>query len=270
MINERKMLYAGSWYPVKEKYIAEYLPSEKREKEDIIGCVVPHAGWVYSGRTAGKVFSRIKHADVFVIISPNHNGLGSNSSIMCVGSWETPLGHVKIDTVLAEAILHKSDELVADPIAHSREHAIEVQLPFVKYLFPEAKIVPITMYDYNVEVCKEIATAISQSIDEYTKKENKKIVLVASSDMTHYESQESAEKKDKLALEKILNLDGEGLLKVVSDKRITMCGSGPVATVIFSSVSLGAKKAYLLEYTTSGKMTGDYDAVVGYAGVIIK
>jgi AmmeMemoRadiSam system protein B len=269
MVNERKMLYAGSWYPIKEKHIVEYLP-EKREKEDIISCVVPHAGWIYSGRTAGKVFSRIKRGDVFIIISPNHNGLGSSSSIMCMGSWETPLGHVKIETPLAEMILQKSEVLIADPVAHSREHAIEVQLPFIKYLFPEAKIVPITMYDYDVEVCKEIASAISLSVTEYTKKENKKVILVASSDMTHYEPQENAEKKDNLALDKILNLDGEGLLKVVSEKHITMCGSGPVATVLFASVSIGAKKAYLVEYTTSGKVSGDYESVVGYAGVIIK
>lgn len=274
----RKAICAGTWYPREKKEIEKYLDL-KAKKEKVIGCVCPHAGWVYSGKVAGAVYSRINFSGInqpfFVLIGPNHTGIGASASIMTKGEWEMPLGKIKIAEELANLILEKSQVLDEDNEAHLQEHSLEVQIPFIQYFFPQAEIVPISLSDYRLSTCQDIGQAIAQAISKESRESRdklraKSVVIVASTDMTHYEPQKIAEKKDKLAIDKILELNPEGLLEAVRKEDISMCGSGPTATVIYAAKKLGAKSAELIFYQTSGDITGDYSAVVSYAGLIIK
>jgi len=267
----RKAICAGTWYPREKKEIEKYLDL-KTKKEKVIACICPHAGWMYSGKVAGAVYSKIDMSGVaqplFVLIGPNHTGLGESASIMISGEWQLPLGNLKITEELASSILENSQILEDDPEAHLQEHSLEVQLPFIQYFFPKAQIVPITLSDYRLSTCQDIGEAIAQAISQQQIANS--VILVASTDMTHYEPQKIAEKKDKLAIDKILQLDPEGLLEIVRKEDISMCGSGSTAAVIFAAKKLGAKLAELVLYRTSGDVTGDYSAVVGYAGLTIK
>lgn len=267
----RKAICAGTWYPKEKKEIEKYLDL-KAKKEKVIACVCPHAGWMYSGKVAGAVYSRIDltgiDEPIFILIGPNHTSLGEPASIMLSGEWQLPLGNIKIAQELASSILENSEILEDDPDAHLQEHSIEVQLPFIQYFFPQAQIVPIALSDYRLSTCQDIGQAIAQAINK--EQRAKSIVIVASTDMTHHEAHKVAEKKDKLAIDKILSLDPEGLLETVRKEDISMCGSGPTATVIYAAKKLGAKNTELILYQTSGDVTGDYSAVVSYAGLIIK
>lgn len=244
-----------------ERYIEKGL---KREK--VTGILSPHAGLMYSGAVAGAVYSRIEFPDTFIIIGPNHTGLGKPISIMSSGEWEMPNGVVQIDGSLAEKILKASDEVEDNSYAHLREHSLEVQLPFMQFFSKEFKIVPIVMMVSDLESCLNVGQAIADAIKET----NYPVVIVASSDMTHYEPDEEARKKDKKALDKIIALDPEGLHKTVMRERISMCGYAPTVTMLKASIILGAKSAVLVRYMTSGDVSGDYFHVVGYAGVLIK
>lgn len=267
----RKAICAGTWYPREKKEIEKYLDL-KAKKEKVIGCVCPHAGWVYSGKVAGAVYSRINFSGInqpfFVLIGPNHTGIGASASIMTKGEWEMPLGKIKTAEELANLILEKSQVLDEDNEAHLQEHSLEVQIPFIQYFFPQAEIVPISLSDYRLSTCQDIGQAIAQSLQQTNQQTN--TVIIASTDMTHYEPQKIAEKKDKLAIDKILELNPEGLLEAVRKEDISMCGSGPTAVVLFAAKKLGVKSAQLVLYQTSGNVTGDYSAVVGYAGLIVK
>lgn len=267
----RKAICAGTWYPREKKEIEKFLDL-KAKKEKVIACICPHAGWMYSGKVAGTVYSKIDTPGVtqpiFILIGPNHTGLGESASIMTKGEWEMPLGKVKIAEELAGIILENSQVLEDDPDAHSQEHSLEVQVPFIQYFFPQAQIVPITFADYRLSTCQDISEAIVAAISK--EQRAKSVVIVASTDMTHYEPQKVAEKKDKLAIEKILQLNPEGLLETVKKEDISMCGSGPTTAVLFAAKKMGVKDAQLILYQTSGDITGDYSAVVGYAGLIIK
>lgn len=271
----RKAICAGTWYPKEKKEIEKYLDL-KAKKEKVIACVCPHAGWIYSGKVAGAVYSKIDltgiDEPIFILIGPNHTGLGEPASIMLSGEWQLPLGNIKIAQELASSILENSEILEDDPDAHLQEHSIEVQLPFIQYFFPEVLIVPIALSDYRLSTCQDIGEAIAKAIQQFHHSTIpiSNITLVASTDMTHYEPQKIAERKDKLAIDKILSLDPEGLLETVRKEDISMCGSGPTATVIYAAKKLGAKSAELIFYQTSGDITGDYSAVVSYAGLIIK
>jgi hypothetical protein len=183
---------------------------------------------------------------------------------MTEGVWEMPFGVTKIDADLAVRIQKHSKYLEADEDAHIKEHSIEVQLPFIQLINPNAKLVPICLADYSPDVCEDIGKAIVLSVPKES------VLIVASSDMTHYEPSGTAEQKDNLALERILALDPDGLLETVAINDITMCGSGPVAVMLHASKLLDAKNAELIRYETSGEATGDFSSVVGYAGVIVK
>ncbi len=263
----RKPAHAGMFYPADsyqlKKMIEKYIIASTR-KQDIIGIVSPHAGYIYSGKVAGAVYSQIKTCSVFIIIGPNHSGRGKKSAIMTEGKWIMPFGEIKINSSLAEKILSHSIFLEEDEKAHLYEHSLEVQLPFIQHLNSSAQIVPICMKDYSLNVCRDIGKAIANSVTE------EKVMIVASSDMTHYEPQEIAEQKDKLAIEKILNIDPEGLLKIVEKENISMCGAGPVAAMLYACKKLAAQCGQLILYRTSGDITRDYYSVVGYAGIIIK
>ncbi|MFA5073974.1 MAG: AmmeMemoRadiSam system protein B [Nitrospirota bacterium] len=250
-----------------KKQIAEFvIPAERR---NAIGIMSPHAGFQYSGTVAGAVYSSIHLPDTIVLIGPNHTGFGAAVSIMTKGEWETPLGTVPIDEQLAASILSKSRRMYEDTLAHVQEHSLEVQLPFIQYFKTDFKIVPIQMLDTRLDTCLEVGKAIGEAIQELSKQSRLNALIVASSDMTHYESAAVAKENDFKAIQKILSLDPEGLYKTVKQLAITMCGVGPTVAMLVAAKLLGATKAELIKYANSGDVSGDYNQVVGYAGVVI-
>ena len=265
----RNPVVAGQFYPAspsKLKEIIREMVDEKAEKEEVIGLISPHAGYIYSGPVAGAAISRIKFKDTFIILGPNHTGMGKPFSIITEGVWETPLGKVEIDSELAKQILATSSQLAEDSLAHQYEHSIEVQLPFLQYFKKDIRLVPIMLAHYNAAAYKEIGQDIAQAVKEL----NRQVVIIASSDMTHYEPHQSAQGKDTQAIEAILDLNEDELLKRVNELNISMCGYAPAVALISAARELGATSAELVRYQTSGDTTGDYTSVVGYAGIIIK
>jgi len=264
----RDPVVSGTFYPAissRLKAMIEGMVDEKAVREDVIGLISPHAGFIYSGPVAGAVISKIKFKDTFIILGPNHTGIGKPCSIMTEGVWKTPLGEVEIDLELGKQILATSSYLQEDSVAHQYEHSIEVQLPFLQYFKPDIRIVPIVLAYSSSTIYKEIGREIAKAIKDL----NREVVIIASSDMTHYESQESAQKKDTQAIEAILDLNEDELLNRVEELNITMCGFAPTVSLISAAKELGATGAELVRYQTSGDTTGDYSSVVGYAGIII-
>jgi hypothetical protein len=263
--------YQGSPSALRDQ-VKRFLVSETK-KVKALGIVSPHAGLVYSGSVAGAVYSRIELPGTFVLIGPNHTGLGAPVSLMARGSWETPLGAVRINDDLAEAVLSKSRRIHDDTMAHLQEHSLEVQLPFIQYLKRNFTIVPIQMMDTRLETCIEVGNAIASAIAECGAESAEYkaggTLIVASSDMSHYVSAETAKKKDHAAIKRILDLDAQGLYHTVRDEGISMCGYGPVVAMLTACKVLGATKADLVKYTNSGDVSGDYDQVVGYAGIVV-
>jgi len=268
----RNPVVAGKFYPNSKEALAKeinkFIPLSIQNKEDVIGVISPHAGYIYSGPVAGATLSSIKSKPIYIIMGPNHTGLGSPFSLSASDSWTTPLGSVKIDEVLAGKILKNCPEIVKDEFAHTEEHSIEVQLPILQILQDEFTIVPIVISPGSVEQYRKIGQAIAKSIREL--KLEKDVVIIASSDMTHYESRDSAWGKDSKAIDAILNLDEKALVDRVVELDISMCGYAPVAIMIVAAKALGAKKAKLIKYQTSGDVSGDYSSVVGYAGMIVE
>jgi hypothetical protein len=234
----------------------------------ILGIVSPHAGYMYSGPVAANGFSQLAEdgvPEVFVILGPNHNGYGSGVSILTDGAWETPIGLTSIDSPLAKQIQKASGILDVDERCHSAEHSIEVQLPFIQFLYKDIpKFIPISMMMQDLQTSRDIAKSI---VDEC---KGKNFVIIASSDMTHYETQESATRKDKTAIEAITNLDDAKLNELGEANRVTLCGYGPITTLIAAAKMLGGIKAELLTYKTSGDITGDKSAVVGYSSIVFR
>jgi MEMO1 family protein len=266
---DRNPRVAGQFYPGTQTELEaeiSMLVNKNAPKEEVIGLVSPHAGYIYSGSVAGATFSRIQFKDTFVILGPNHTGMGARFSIMSEGNWRTPLGKVKIDSQLGNQILKSSAYLEEDTAAHLYEHSIEVQVPFLQYIKKDVQIVPIILADAKGAIYKEIGKSIASAI----KDSGKGVIIIASSDMTHFEPQESAKRKDDQAIEAILDLNEDELLRRVHNLNITMCGYAPTVTMIAAAKDLGAKKAQLVRYQTSGDVSGDYRSVVGYAGILIK
>ncbi|MHB8845951.1 MAG: AmmeMemoRadiSam system protein B [Nitrospirota bacterium] len=239
-----------------------------------LGIVSPHAGLMYSGAVAGAVYSRIELPGTFVLIGPNHTGLGAPVSLMAKGEWETPLGKVRINEELASALLTRSNLIRDDSAAHLKEHSLEVQLPFIQCLKDEFTIVPVQMMDTRLETCIALGNAVAQAIAECGVRsaefKEKGVLIVASSDMSHYISAAIAKKKDHKAIQRMLELDGEGLYSTVRGEGITMCGFGPAVAMITACKVLRATKAELVKYTNSGEVSGDFDQVVGYAGIVVR
>jgi len=249
------------------KQVQNYVfPVDDRKK--VLGILSPHAGLMYSGPVAGAVYSSIIIPDIVVLIGPNHTGLGSPVSIMTEGDWETPLGKVSIDQPLACSILAKSPRMREDSLAHLHEHSLEVQLPFMQYCRDSFSMVPIQMLDVKLDTCLEVGKAIVEAIQEQKKKAGE-VLIVASSDMSHYERAESAREKDLKAIQHVLDLDPQGLYRTVKNYGITMCGYGPAVAMLAATKLLGATHASLIKYANSGDVSGDYEQVVGYAGAII-
>jgi hypothetical protein len=261
---------AGQFYPAKASDIKEQIrgfTQGSEKKTDALACMLPHAGYQYSGSVASQTVARIKIKDKVILLGPNHTGKGATYSLMAEGSWQTPLGEVNIDAQLAKGILAASNYLENDILAHSREHSLEVELPILQYFRDDFEIVPIAFMSDDLAVLKKIGEDLAGVIQKAGLKD--KTLLVASSDMTHCEPQNSAVAKDKLAIAAILELDPDKLMREVKDSDISMCGYAPVIAMLAAANALGAKKAQLVKYQTSADSTGDRSAVVGYAGIII-
>ena len=264
----RKPVVAGSFYPGSPSALAEMVAGmvdDSAQKEDAVGLICPHAGYIYSGAVAGAAISRVRLTDTVIIMGPNHTGLGKPFAVMASGMWETPLGNVEIDSDLANKLLGNSSYLEEDEAAHLREHSIEVQIPFLQHFKKDIKIVPIILSHASGAVYKEIGVEIAEVLNEL----GRDVVILASSDMTHYEPQEQARRKDDYAIQAILKLDEDELLERIAERNITMCGYAPVVALIAAAKAMEARRAELVSYQTSGEASGDYSAVVGYAGIII-
>jgi len=265
----RQPAVANQFYPGSERGLNKEISArmkEGQEREKVLAVVSPHAGYIYSGSVAGSVFSAAEIPHDIIVMGPNHHGLGASYAVMTEGTWQMPAGELFINEQLAALLIEESRYLEPDAQAHIQEHSVEVQLPFLQYIRPEIEFVPIVLGRADYRICEEIGTAIARSIKRY----GKPVVLVASTDMTHYESQQSANRKDQLAIEKIESLDPAGLLDTVTSNNITMCGVIPTTITLIAAKELGATKARLIQYATSGDVSGDYSYVVGYAGLIIQ
>jgi AmmeMemoRadiSam system protein B len=231
----------------------------------VIGLVCPHAGYMFSGPVAAHAYYRLAADGIpatVVLMGPNHTGYGSGLAVANEGFWRTPLGDVEVDQETANEIVRESRIVDVDESAHRLEHSIEVQLPFLQYLYgSQFKIVPICFLMQDPSSAKEVGEAVAKVLAE------KNAVTIASSDMTHYESQESAGRKDRKALEAVEAMDGARFYSTIEAHRISTCGYGPIAALITAAKLLGAKEAKLLCYKTSGDVVGDYSSVVGYAAV---
>ncbi len=266
---KRKPAVAGQFYPGSSselsKEVQKYV-THSAVKEKAIGIVSPHAGLIYSGAVAGALYSKIESPATFILIGPNHTGIGKTVSIMSAGEWILPTGSLKIDASLAKKISGCSKIIEEDPSAHLLEHSIEVQLPFILHLFPDTGIVPITMMTDSLDFCRLVGEAVADAVQET----EYPVTIVASSDMSHYEEDSIARVKDKEAIDRIINMDPEGLFKTVTSKRISMCGFVPVTAMLYAARKLGAKDSLLIKYMTSGDVSGNLGSVVGYAGVLVK
>lgn len=257
--------YAGTKDALKSQ--VEALIDRKTKKESAIGVVSPHAGYMYSGSVAGSVLSAIDAKKTYIILGPNHTGLGLTFGLDENDSWKTPLGEIKLDRQLAGAIIDNCKFIKDDSLSHANEHSIEVQLPILQVLQKDFKIVPIVVSYSDLDAYREVGGALAKSVKDL--KLEKDVTIIASSDMTHYESQNSAKHKDAIAIEAMLNLDEEKLVEKIAEFDISMCGYAPAAIMITAAKALGAKHARLVKYQTSGDASGDYESVVGYAGIII-
>jgi AmmeMemoRadiSam system protein B len=231
----------------------------------VVGLVSPHAGYMYSGPVAAHGYYKLAadgKPDTVVIFSPNHTGRGSALAIMKEGMWRTPLGDAEIDALTAEKILHESSLIDLDNEAHAYEHSIELQLPFLQYLYgSNFKFVPICFMMQDLESSREVGQAVARALS------GKDASVIASTDMTHYEPHESAKRKDRMAIEVAMEMDEGKYYSTVESRGISTCGFGPVVAAITATKALGGKKGQLLCYKTSGDITGDYSAVVGYASI---
>jgi len=265
----RRPAFAGQFYPQTEASLRKMLSGlidPVSEKQDAIGVIMPHAGYVYSGDVAGATISKVELKKTAIILGTNHTGRGEKFSIMTSGSWFTPLGEVKIDTEIAESILKESPLLKEDALAHSQEHSIEVEIPFLQYLRNDMRIVPIAISpSAELSECRSLGEGIANGF----KKIGRSGIFIASTDMTHYESKDAAHEKDRLAINAILSVDEEKLFNIVKENDLSMCGLPATCVLINICRNLGAKKAGLVKYQTSGDTSGDYSSVVGYAGMII-
>jgi AmmeMemoRadiSam system protein B len=230
-----------------------------------LGVIAPHAGYIYSGPVAGAVYAHVEVPRRVIVLCPNHTGMGAPLAIMSQGSFRTPLGDVAIDTAMAEALKKSFALLHEDRAAQLREHAVEVQLPFLQSVRPDVTIVPITVGTSQYEVLSALGTVMAKAIAAC----GEPVLIVASSDMNHYESDGETRVKDSLAIEQVMALNPKGLYQTVQAQDISMCGMGPAVAMLTAALRLGANSAELVKYATSGDVSGDRSQVVGYAGIAV-
>jgi MEMO1 family protein len=267
-ITVRHAAVAGQFYPRNpDRLRAEIRSFTEAQSQPVsaLGCVAPHAGYMYSGHVAGAVYARLALPQTFIIMCPNHTGMGTPLSIMSEGEWETPLGNAAIDGELASALRSRCSLLSEDASAHRYEHAVEVQLPFLQTRIEQFTFVPIAVGTSRFEALHALGNAIGNTVASA----GKQVLIIASSDMNHYESDSVTRKKDARAIEPILALDPRALHDVVTRENISMCGYGPAVAMLTATKLLGAKSAQLIKYATSGDISGDREQVVGYAGIVV-
>jgi MEMO1 family protein len=260
---------AGRFYPSDPAELAHELKKYSAagsEKVSALGCVVPHAGYIYSGHVAGAVYSLLEIPARCILIGPRHFPRGESMAILSSGSWDTPLGAAAIDSALAAELVHACQRLREDAVAHEREHSLEVQLPFLQRMRGDFRFVPIVLGIDRYPLLEQLGRAIAKVIQA----QREKILVIASSDMNHYESDAVTRVKDERAIERILALDPRGLYDTVRNEGITMCGYAATVVMLVATIEIGAKEAKLIRYATSGDVTGDFESVVGYAGIIIR
>jgi AmmeMemoRadiSam system protein B len=265
----RQPAVAGYFYPARPLEVEVELARLVKDVEPKVAAralVVPHAGWRYSGRVAGEVYGRVALPRLAVVLGPNHTGLGAAGSVMAGGRWAVPGGEVAVAEEAARAVLAASRVLEADEEAHRREHAIEVQLPFLLRLRPGLVFVPITLMRADLGFCEDVGRALASAVTSL----GEEAVIICSTDLNHYEPQEVSVRKDRLAIAAMLALDPAGLHRAVMEHGISMCGVAPAVAMLAAVRELGAGQAELVRYETSGDVSGDYRRVVGYAGLIIR
>lgn len=239
-------------------------PGPHNDKPKAIAAVSPHAGYIYSGAVAAETLGAIRIPPVVVILGLNHHGRGAPVALS-LASWDMPMGRVPVHNELSDLLLTGTGPIVYDEVAHRFEHSVEVQVPFLQALQPDLAIVPIVLSHITFQMCEDVGAALARAIQAVSEE----ILIVASSDMTHYESRESASLKDKLALSQIEQLNPRGLYDLIHTKRISMCGVIPVTVALIAAKALGATISRVVRYTDSGEVSGDTSQVVGYAGVVI-
>lgn len=282
MAKIRRPTQAGSFYEgdaealktqIKNCFLQEFGPKKhpevnKNGPRKIIGLICPHAGYMFSGSVAANAYYALASdgkPDTVVILGPNHTGYGSGLAVAGEGFWRTPLGDVEVDGKTANQIVQETRLVDVDELAHRFEHSIEVQLPFLQYLYGSAfKFVPICFQMQDLASAVEVGKALAAVLA------GKNAVVIASSDMTHYEPQGNAAAKDMAALKAVEAMDEKRFYSVIEKQNVTACGYGPIAALIVAAKGLDAKEANLLCYKTSGDITGDYSSVVGYAAVCFK
>lgn len=267
----RRPAVAGRFYPAQPETLTqqldEYLAARTApaKLESPLGCIVPHAGYMYSGHVAGAVFQRLPARASYIILCPNHTGRGAPLAIMPEGEWLTPLGAVPVDQVLAASLLHSCHLLMEDGKAHESEHAIEVELPFLQRSAGAFAFVPIAIGVSRYAALEALGHGMAQTLKDSAGR----VLMVASSDMNHYEPDEQTRVKDRKAIDQILALNPAGLYEVVRNEDISMCGYGPAVAMLTAAKDLGATRAELVRYATSADTSGDRSSVVGYAGIAV-
>lgn len=266
----RSPAVAGQFYPGSEASLVKTLEAlvpkiEPDKRKQAIAVVSPHAGYVYSGGVAGETIGQVQVPENVIILGPNHTGHGAPVALMGQGSWEMPMGSVPINSDLAQLIRKNCQPVEMDDAAHRFEHSLEVQVPFLQYMQADLAIAPVVISQVAYETCVIVGQGLAAAVQDF----DKPVLIVASTDMTHYESRRSASAKDGMALERIKNLDPQGLYDTVVGNRISMCGIMPTTVALIAALALGAKNAELIRYTDSGETSGDTDHVVGYAGLVI-
>ncbi|MDO5825001.1 MAG: MEMO1 family protein [Methanosphaera sp.] len=277
----RKTCVAGLFYESDERLLNGNIDSifnglsdvDVDDENSIKSIVVPHAGYIYSGRTAGYAFNELSKGnlpDTFIIIGPNHSGIGDRLSLSTSKKWNTPLGDIDVDVEFINKLNEVDFNCTFDESAHTREHSIEVELPFLQYIARknnhDFRIVPVIIKYQHPKLCKQLA----KSIHEVSKELDRNIIVIASTDLTHYEDSDTAKYFDDKVMNAIGNMDSDDLFKQVAEYDITMCGYGPTITAIEYSKLAGAKNSYILNYSNSGDVSGDYQSVVGYTSAMIK
>ncbi|MFH1707947.1 MAG: AmmeMemoRadiSam system protein B [Planctomycetota bacterium] len=265
-MDKRAPAVAGRFYPADggalagevRKYLAAGGPATPRT-----ACVAPHAGYSFSGPTAGRTLARVTVPATVIILSPNHTGAGAGIAVWTAGAWRTPLGDVAIDAAAAVSVA-KLTGAQADTAAHRNEHSIEVMLPFLKTIRPDVRIVPVTIMTHDLAAL----VRFGRELAGFVRGAAERPLVLASSDMTHMESAESAHAKDMQCVARMEAVDPEGLFNLVNEQRISMCGVAPVTAMLAMARELGLKRGELVEYTSSGDTSGDYHRVVGYAGLV--
>jgi AmmeMemoRadiSam system protein B len=265
----RSPAVAGRFYTSDARELAREIKKYCANGKDTVkalGCVVPHAGYMYSGPVAGAVYASLQIPSKCILLGPRHFPHGETLAILTEGSWETPFGEAQIDSAMAKELARACPHLREDAVAHEREHSLEVQLPFLQQLAKDIQFVPVVIGTDHYEILESLGNAIAKVVAA----QREPVLIIASSDMNHYENDVVTRDKDKQAIDRILALDPRGLYDTVRSLGITMCGYAATVAMLVALVKLKAKEGKLIRYATSGDVTGDREEVVGYAGIVLR